>query len=67
MGLERGGAGEYSAGISGGKLTRRTVFLPSSTEIVIYKRNGKLILDETDSLKKLNKSVPLHKRQLLLQ
>jgi len=44
------GARKYPAGNSGGILTRRTVCLPSSTEIIIYKRNGKFILDETDSL-----------------
>jgi hypothetical protein len=49
-GAGEGGAREYPAGNNGGVFTRRTVCLPSSTEIIIYKRNGKLILDETDSL-----------------
>jgi hypothetical protein len=41
---------EYPAGNSGGILTRRTACLPSNTEIIIEKRNGKLIPYETDSL-----------------
>jgi len=49
MGVGRG-AWEYPAGNNGSILTRRKVCLPSSTEIIIYKRNGKIILDEMDSL-----------------
>jgi hypothetical protein len=41
---------EYPAGNGGCILTRRTVFLLSCTEIKIYLKNGKLILDGTGSL-----------------